>query len=192
MTTNKPVRFFVGHYMSEPRVLEYYRSVTARLERECGVPSLAKTHPLHNTLMGPPNDTTQTDFDTACEILEELAKKMPSYLIDIDGIGYFDMPLESQTAYLNVLSPLPKIVKLAEHVGGLFSRAMPGRIVMRSPYRPHLSIARYLSPEQMRRVVPVLSAQGRVVFRDIKITHIHLFRKHGARYEVDRSFRLRG
>lgn len=141
------MKYFVGHLING-EAAEYYREITADLASRFGIKNLAEKLPPHLTLRAPFESDDIVQFERRVRRLAGQEKPMR---FSIDGFGNFG----DKTVFLSVKGAgikekLEKIAKTLTDFDG-------GQKPMPTPLFSHISIARFLKPQEYGKIIEYLS-----------------------------------
>lgn len=128
-------------------------------------------------------------LDEVCACCERAARGMRRAAVSLTGVGAFPTPRRARVLWAGIDDPTGLTPELAARLDRELVRV--GIQPEDRSYTPHLTLARFKPPHDVRAVVR--DAPG--IHESFEIAAITLFRSHlapgGARYEVVRWFDLR-
>lgn len=150
------MRYFVG-YLVEGEAAQYYEKITADLAGRFGVKNLAERIMPHLTLKAP---FESQDILPLERTLESIARSMEIVPFEIDGFGHFE---NNETVYLSV-TPNQALEARATEAADLIAAFGDNRQEIPRPFRPHISIAKYLKQDSFTPIWGYLSKLARPHF----------------------------
>ncbi|MCW9054407.1 MAG: 2'-5' RNA ligase family protein [Candidatus Pacebacteria bacterium] len=184
---HKTDRYFVGHLITDEVVARYYKHLTTNLSERFGIKNLSLHTPPHLTLK-PPFESGDTALFK--ELLGEIAGEERSIPLTIEGFGSFTQKDGGGIVYLAVRKS-GVIQAHAERIVDRIAEFGEGKNLLRRPLTLHVSVARFLSPEDMGHVQEYLKNISLPQF-DLVLNNITLFRHISGRWEVEEVFPLLG
>lgn len=176
-------RYFIG-YLIEGDAARYYKELTTDLSARFGIKNLSLRTPPHFTLVSP---FETTDIAPAVALLEDIAQKEHPTPFALDGFDFFQREGGGGVVYLTV-SLNEKLQEQAERIIVNLSDIQGSR----RPAQPlvlHASVARFLSPEEIRKVEAYLMVRAKPYF-PLVFSNLALFQYGDDGWRVERTFRF--
>lgn len=178
MARNEP-RFFIGFgFKPESELYRLYEEVSAELYEHCGIKPLSRTHAPHLTVF-PPAPLGGCGIREAVDRLLVAASNLPPLALPVAGWDWFGGPNSSSTLYLKVVQTREFRALLRRLV-----KAMAGRLAPHEPYIPHVSFARWLTPEQRLSACMHMAGRPAVPLALLALDELCVFEKHNRGYRA--------
>lgn len=165
-------KIFIGHLV-EGNLADYYERISQDLVCRFGLFDLSKFIPPHITLLPP--------FKAEAEQLSQIRYRLEFFLwkylpieTEVDGFGCFN----ERVIYLRVRSR-PSIVALTREIRDLYQEFGGLNQTGRLNGTPHISIGRFIKPDQFPLVWQYVSRLPKPQF-ELRLNNLTIFSKRGA------------
>jgi 2'-5' RNA ligase len=176
------MQYFVGNLI-EGETAKYYEEITSDLEQKFGIKNLSKRTPPHFTFKAPFQSEDISDLE---EQITKLTSELKPIPIHINGFEVFNA--EGRTIFLHA-DEEKSLMKMVEKIVVSIEGYGEDRKPILKPYKLHLSVARFLTPELSIKIRSYLQTLPKPQY-SIQFDNITLFKHFNGVWNADKIFRF--